>query len=306
MVRGKFVATRLWVLLALLLVLPASGQVLPGVGFNPFPGAPDPWDVAIAKGLVADRYTELRWEANPLPGDAHYIGGVPGDPDVNRAWMQRYGIPTTQPFPMGAEFEQTLWPNVLQILWRHGELGGATYNGSPTNREVRDASAAANKSMICRAFSLERSPGYVPEVPYPVFAPELPSGVVLVPGRKARGEPAGFALWRSGYGCDFWYLNSAKSPTPPADPPEEPGDRPIPSPEPCPTCPSAEPCSACPQPQPCPTCPACPDPPQLSDDARQTVQWLTTATLLTGPGRRARVARLLRELEALGLMRSKP
>jgi hypothetical protein len=301
---------KVMVLLVLLLTGPAAGQNLPGVGFNAFVGRPDPWEVAIAKGLIRDVYQELTWQANPLPGDPHYLGGVPGDPDVNRAWMQRYGIPTTKPFAMGAEFEQTLWPRVLAILCTNGELG-AGYNCKPTFREVRDASASAPRALICRAFALERSAGYLEEVPYPVFAPELPPGLVLVPGRKQPKEPAGFRVWRNGYGCNFWYLNtlSPASSTPPIDPlpPEEPKldippDEPAcPEPRPCPVCPALPPpCEVC------PACPTCPAPQVLSEDAQVTLVWLSTAHILTGPGRRARVARLRRELEARGLLERRP
>jgi hypothetical protein len=305
--RRQLVAFRAWALFALFFVLPASGQLLPGVGFNPFPERPDPWDVALSKGLIRSRSTELTWEANPTLDSPHYIGGIPGDPEVYSAWMARYGIPTTQPFPGGAELEQTFWPNILRRLFRHGRIGGPAFSGEPTPREIRDASRMNNKRMACEVFLLDGEQGYVKDNPFPVRAPDLPPGLVLVPARRTIGEPPGFASWRHPYGCDFWLLNSA----PPVPPTPDPVPPPIPDPEPapcptCPTCPVPEPCPECPLPPPCPPCPACPAPPQLSDDARQTVQWLTTATLLTGPGRRARVARLLRELEALGLMRSKP
>ena len=47
----KLVACRAWALFALFFAVPASGQLLPGVGFNPFPEKPDPWDVALSKIL---------------------------------------------------------------------------------------------------------------------------------------------------------------------------------------------------------------------------------------------------------------
>lgn len=177
----------------------------PGTSFNPMPSAPDPWAVALSKGLISAETEYLTWQANPvnpLPG------ATPGDPDVNAAWMARYGLSVLQPFPCGAELELTLWPRVLNIMWTHvWNASNPGFDGNPTPREIKDAALHCDRGMICEAFALDKAQGYVKENPNKIRDPNLPSGLLEIPGRKRPGEPAWYANFRVPWGCTQYYFN---------------------------------------------------------------------------------------------------
>ncbi|HEX7181328.1 MAG TPA: hypothetical protein VF756_05755 [Thermoanaerobaculia bacterium] len=177
----------------------------PGTGYNPFPSSPDPWAVALSKGLIGSETEFLTWQANPVDP---LPGATPGDPDVNAAWMARYGLSVLQPFPCGAELELTLWPRVLNIMWEH-EWNAQTpgFDGNPTPREIKDAALSCDRAMICRAFSLIKAPGYVPENPNRIRDANLPAGLLEIPGRRRPGEPAWYATYRVPWGCNQYYFN---------------------------------------------------------------------------------------------------
>jgi hypothetical protein len=167
----------------------------PGTGYNPFPTSPDPWAVALSKGLIGSVTEFLTWQANPVPPEIP--GATPGDPDVNKAWMDRYGLSVLKPFPCGAELELTLWPRVLNIMWEHvwnAETPG--FDGNPTPRETKDAAAACPWNMVCEAFSLIKSPGYVKENPIKIKDGNIPPGLYEIPPRKRKGEPPWYANYR--------------------------------------------------------------------------------------------------------------
>lgn len=177
----------------------------PGTSYNPLPGRPDPWAVALSKGLISSETQHLTWEPNPPDPPP---GVRPGDPDVHRAWMDRYGIPISQPFPCGAELELTLWPRVLNIMWEHEwRFTNPDYDGNPLPREARDATLVCDFGMICHAFSLIKAPGYVPENPNRINDPNIPSGALVIPGRRRPGEPPWYANFRVPWGCNQYYFN---------------------------------------------------------------------------------------------------
>ena len=177
----------------------------PGTSYNPFPTKPDPWAVALAKGLISSETQHLTWQPNP-PNPPP--GVEPGDPDVHRAWMDRYGIPISQPFPCGAELELTLWPRVLNIMWEHvWQFTNPGFDGNPLPREARDATLACDFGLICEAFTLSKAQGYVPENPNKIRDPSLPPGLLVIPGRKRPNEPPWFARFRVPWGCNQYWFN---------------------------------------------------------------------------------------------------
>jgi len=179
----------------------------PGTSYNPFSTSPDPWAVALAKGLIHSETEFLTWQANPVDP---LPGATAGDPDVNAAWMARYGISVLVPFPLGAELELTLWPRVLNILWQF-EFNATNpgFDGNPLPREIKDAARAGDKGMVCRAFTYIKADGYVPENPNRINNASIPPGPHEIPGRKRPGEPAWYANFRVPWGCTQFIFNQA-------------------------------------------------------------------------------------------------
>jgi hypothetical protein len=177
----------------------------PGTGYNPLPNSPDPWAVALSKGLISSETEFLTWQANPVDP---LPGATPGDPDVNAAWMARYGLSVLKPFPCGAELELTLWPRVLNLMWVHTwNASTPGFDGNPTPREIKDAALLCDRGMVCEAFTLDKAPGYVRENPNRIRDASLPPGLLEIPGRKRPGEPSWYANFRVPWGCNQYYFN---------------------------------------------------------------------------------------------------
>lgn len=204
---------------------PTYGQqqssLRPGVGYDPFPHLPNPWAIAVAKGLILNEHSSiLNWANGPTNPIGEGIGQfTPGDPDVHAAYVARYNRTTNIPAPCGAENAITLFPTVLDNMWHFewqflpGRQG--VYDGRSTPREHEDAVQSCAWDLYCKTRNYTRQPGYDSTNPQPVDTPDMPNGLVHLP------LPSTHPLFRASrpwnwYNCGWWYINSHVShvPTP--------------------------------------------------------------------------------------------
>lgn len=111
------------------------------VGYNPFPGRPDPWEVAYQLGYISSPSSP--WPPPLITASRPGFGAALTNPAVIQAYRARYGPKSideqgrTQPGPCGAENVTSLWPRVLEYMAKRGDFG--PYNGAqPSHREVED------------------------------------------------------------------------------------------------------------------------------------------------------------------------
>jgi hypothetical protein len=185
----------------------AAGALLPGVGFDAFPGKPDPFPVG-----------------RTLPND-----------QLLAAYIGRYGVPPGSN-PARTGFCCELFgvnETALHNAWAAGQIGDKQHDGQPTLREMTDA------SFVMRRIGFSK-PGGKPGSNFYCqwwFAFTFPGGKPEAPLHVSRADRAAgaFTEVHDTWNCPVFYFNDGGGtapPPPPPPPPVKPTDPPPTNPPP--------------------------------------------------------------------------